>query len=230
MDARYNLDDLEDFTFDSVMLVTANDANCLLWCMSVGLLKSSMICPHCTKDMKLSAATHRRRATCGSIERSVKSGSFLPKSNLPVRTIVRIMQHWASRRPVADVIEDLRVASATATNWYKFCRNKKSKCNCGTCHPECWLFGGVDQATKKWFGVLTYEDRTKPFGSYVSTNESHTLVSNPALTGMDYSHQLVNDSEDFVNPANGAHTQGIESVWEMTSSFGGRSFPPWSVW
>ncbi|RQM19655.1 hypothetical protein B5M09_011329 [Aphanomyces astaci] len=82
-----------------------------------------MICPHCTKDMKLSAATHRRRATCGSIERSVKSGSFLPKSNLPVRTIVRIMQHWASRRPVADVIEDLRVASATATNWYKFCRN-----------------------------------------------------------------------------------------------------------
>ncbi|KAF0775928.1 hypothetical protein AaE_000370, partial [Aphanomyces astaci] len=112
---------------------------------------------------------------------------------------------------------------------------KKSKYNRGTRHPECWLFGGVDRATKKWFGVLTYEDRTKPvlsaligkhirpgtlimsdkFGSYVSTNERHTLANNPALAGMGYSHQWMNHSENFVNPANGAHTQGIEGVWEV---------------
>ncbi|KAF0757142.1 hypothetical protein AaE_004364 [Aphanomyces astaci] len=53
------------------------------------------------------------------------------------------------------------------------------------------------------------------FGSYVSTNERHTLANNPALAGMGYSHQWVNHSENFVNPANGAHTQGIEGVWEV---------------
>ncbi|ETV80994.1 hypothetical protein H257_06428 [Aphanomyces astaci] len=161
MDARYNLDDLEDFTFDRVMQVTTNDADCLRWCMSIG--------------------------------------------------------------GVGSVVE----IDETSLK-------KKSKYNRGTRHPECWLFGGVDRATKKWFGVLTYEDRTKPvlsafigkhirpgtlimsdkFGSYVSTNERHTLANNPALAGMGYTHQWVNHSENFVNAANGAHTQGIEGVWE----------------
>ncbi|ETV90525.1 hypothetical protein H310_14714 [Aphanomyces invadans] len=173
------------------------------------------------------------------------------------------MRHWASRRPVSDVVEDFKVSSRTASDWYSFCRDvcssemlkcemkiggvgsvveidetslkKKSKYNCGKRHPECWLFGGVDRTTKKWFGVLTYEDRTKrtlsalirkhvrpgtlimsdKFGSYVSSNEEHTLANNPTLAGMGYSHQWVNHSENFVNPANGAHTQTVEGVWEV---------------
>ncbi|ETV69798.1 hypothetical protein H257_14623 [Aphanomyces astaci] len=49
------------------------------------------------------------------------------------------------------------------------------------------------------------------FGSYVSTNERHTLANNPALAGMDYSHQWVNHTENFVNPAKGAHTQDAQN-------------------
>ncbi|ETV94744.1 hypothetical protein H310_11706 [Aphanomyces invadans] len=99
------------------------------------------------------------------------------------------MRHWASRRPVSDVIEDLKVSSRTASDWYSFCRDvcpsdmlkcemkiggvlsvdeidktslkKKSKYNCGKRHPGCLLFGGVDRTTKKRFGVLTFEDRIK---------------------------------------------------------------------
>jgi hypothetical protein len=38
---------------------------------------------------------------------------------------------------------------------------KKSKYNRGRVHEDCWLFGGVDRTTKKWFGVLVYNNRTK---------------------------------------------------------------------
>ncbi|KAH9083264.1 hypothetical protein LEN26_021019 [Aphanomyces euteiches] len=102
-------------------------------------------------------------------------------------------------------------------------------------HPDCWLFGGVDRTTKKWFGVLTFQDQTKPtltalikkhirpgtmimsdkFGSYVSANGRHNLANDPNLSDMNYGHMWVNHSENFVNPSNGAHTQRIEGLWEV---------------
>ena len=38
---------------------------------------------------------------------------------------------------------------------------KKSKYNRGTRHEDCWLFGGVDRTTNRWFGVIVFDDRTK---------------------------------------------------------------------
>jgi hypothetical protein len=113
--------------------------------------------------------------------------------------------------------------------------SKKSKYGRGTRHPEHWLFGGVERLSGKWFGILTGTDRTKPtlsaliakhirpgtlimsdkFGSYVSSNEAHTLANNPVLRQMEYAHQWVNHSENFVDPTTGAHTQTIEGVWEV---------------
>ncbi|KAH9115851.1 hypothetical protein LEN26_012953 [Aphanomyces euteiches] len=110
---------------------------------------------------------------------------------------------------------------------------KKSKYGRGTQHEDRWLFGGVDRETKKWFGVLTFNDRTRArlvpiianhiregtlivsdkFSAYVS--QRNTLANNPALARMGYSHMWVNHSRNFVNPVNGAHTQSIEGVWEV---------------
>lgn len=38
---------------------------------------------------------------------------------------------------------------------------KKPKYNRGQRHQDCWLFGGVERESGKWFGVLVHNDRTK---------------------------------------------------------------------
>ncbi|ETV89491.1 hypothetical protein H257_00755 [Aphanomyces astaci] len=97
---------------------------------------------------------------------------------------------------------------------------------------DCWLFGGVDRATKRWFVILVGEDRTKltllalmkkhvrpgtlimsdKFGSYVSTNVAHSLANNRYLQDIKYGHQWVNHTDNFVGPTTGAHTQCIEGM------------------
>ncbi|ETV66063.1 hypothetical protein H257_17392 [Aphanomyces astaci] len=42
------------------------------------------------------------------------------------------------------------------------------------------------------------------FGSYVSTNEVHTLANNRDLQDMRYGHQWVNYTDNFVDPTIGA--------------------------
>ncbi|ETP20067.1 hypothetical protein F441_06123, partial [Phytophthora nicotianae CJ01A1] len=110
---------------------------------------------------------------------------------------------------------------------------KKSKNNVGARHPDFWLFGGVDRTTNMFFASVVYEDRTKPrlsaeirkfvlpgshimsdmWPSYVTADGRHNIENNPYLEGTDYSHQWVNHSTNFVNPANGAHTQRIEGAF-----------------
>jgi IS1 family transposase len=115
---------------------------------------------------------------------------------------------------------------------------KKSKYNRGTRHEDRWVFGGFDRTTKKWFGIVVGNDRTKPtlssvikkyirpgtlimsdsWPSYVSVDRNgdvHNLENNRWLVDMGYRHQYVNHSENFVDPDSGAHTQGIEGTWEV---------------
>ncbi|KAH9152649.1 hypothetical protein LEN26_003656, partial [Aphanomyces euteiches] len=97
---------------------------------------------------------------------------------------------------------------------------KKSKYNRGTQHQDYWLFGGVDRTTGKWFARLVYNDRTKPTLSDVIDQHikpGTTIMSDKfaSLRHKNFSHFWVNHSENFVDPATGAHTQTIEGLWEV---------------
>ncbi|ETO86348.1 hypothetical protein F444_00123 [Phytophthora nicotianae P1976] len=227
---------LKDTTFDGLMDATSSASDALAWCMSVHLLPTSLLCPKCAKDMRLDVNNERRRCSrslCRT-ERSVRTSSFFAKSKLPLRKLVRLICHWAARAAVTKAAEIVGVNEQAAMQWYTYCRDvcskemlsipvqiggeghiveidetslkKKSKYNRGKHFPDYWLFGGVDHTTNRWFGIVTYEDRTKPTLSAIMKKhiKPGTLVMSDQFT-----------SETYVDPVSGAHTNGVEGAWEI---------------
>ncbi|KAG2894400.1 hypothetical protein PC129_g10229 [Phytophthora cactorum] len=209
---------LRHTTFAGVIDITSSASETLKWCMSVHLVPSSLLCPKCAKDMSLDVQRERwrcARVSCRT-ERSVRTGSFFGKSKLPLRKLVRLICHWEARTPVTKVAEMVGI-------------NEQAALQRGRRFPDCWLFGGVDRTTNRWFGILTYDDRTKPtlsilikkhikaandcsttimsdrFVSYVSAN-THLL------RGMNFKHLWVNHSETYMDPVTGAHTNRVEGA------------------
>ncbi|KAF0729652.1 hypothetical protein Ae201684_012713 [Aphanomyces euteiches] len=261
---RYDLSQVNLFTYDVVMAVTEDEIAAIQWCMDVGLIRQEFFCPQCSNSMKQDGTRWRcRRSTCNDLQFSVRKGTVFVEVKIPIRKFVRILFHYASNTPVTKCASQKKVSQNTVSKVYSICRDmcseelcrtdmkiggygaiveidetslkKKSKYNRGRHYPDCWLFGGVDRGTKQWFGRIVYGDRTKKtlselirehinpgtliisdkFSSYVSLNGRHNLANNPVLRDMDYSHQWVDHSENFVNPTNGAHTQTIEGYWEI---------------
>ncbi|KAG1704259.1 hypothetical protein DVH05_006268 [Phytophthora capsici] len=85
-----------------------------------------------------------------------------------------------------------------------------------------------------WFAQVVGGDRTKAtlschikthilpghimsdmWPSYVSADGHHNIENNPFLAGMDYSHEWVNDSPNFVDSQTGARTQRIEGDYKV---------------
>ncbi|EGZ06612.1 hypothetical protein PHYSODRAFT_531350 [Phytophthora sojae] len=187
-----------------------------------------------------------RRSGHPGKELSLKKGSFFDGTKLAYRTVLRLMFFWASDIPVGTAEQFLGISDVTAIDWYGFCRDicsaemlqcsmmiggvghtveidetslkKKSKFGRGKQHEDYWLFGGVDRATGRWFGIHIMAGSTiisDQFSSYVSVNGKHTLENNKWLKGKNYTHKWVNHDKFFVDPKTGAHTNRIEGTWEV---------------
>ena len=89
---------------------------------------------------------------------------------------------------------------------------------------DIWVFGGICRETKKVFAIRV-DDRTSrtliplintiilPGTKIISDGWSaYTPLRNGPLPAR-YTHQIVNHSQNFVDPITGAHTQGVERMW-----------------
>ena len=100
----------------------------------------------------------------------------------------------------------------------------KRKSQAGRILPnsDIWIFGGICRETKKIFAVQV-PDRTiatltaeiKKFiapGTKIISDLWPAYGRIPAL-GMNYTHETVNHSTNFIDPNTGAHTQNVERMW-----------------
>jgi transposase-like protein len=102
-----------------------------------------------------------------------------------------------------------------------FTRHKSHQ---GRLMPQLWVFGGTCRDTGECF-MFPIADRSAATLIPVITQHilpGTTIVSDlwraynniPTIPGMNYTHETVNHSENFVDPNTGANTQRIERSWK----------------
>ena len=96
----------------------------------------------------------------------------------------------------------------------------KRKYNRGRMREGQWVLGGVERGTDKVFMQIVPSRDAATLLPIITANvepgtEIHTdeWRSYATLNVQGYVHNSVNHSIQFVNPANGAHTQSIECTW-----------------
>ena len=87
------------------------------------------------------------------------------------------------------------------------------------------MFGGIERGTTHSFMVVVLDrsaDTLLPIiqryirpGTLIISDEWRAYCQ---IRSLGYTHQTVNDSQNFVNPATGAHTNSIEGYWSCVKS------------
>ena len=86
-----------------------------------------------------------------------------------------------------------------------------------------WVFGGICRRTKEFFAVIVIDKTADTLldiiREYIAPGTAIYSDGWRAYTGIadipncNYSHQVVNHSENFVDPETGTHTNTIEAKW-----------------
>ena len=98
----------------------------------------------------------------------------------------------------------------------------KRKYNCGRELSQVWLFGGIERVSKKIF-IIPLVDQKRDAATLIPLIHKYikakSIIISDAwkayakLSEYDYTHQVINHSENFVNPLNkNIHTQNIERL------------------
>lgn len=101
----------------------------------------------------------------------------------------------------------------------------KRKYNRGRMLKEQWVFGGICRETKEVFLYAVERRDRATLESCIKANilPGTTIISDmwksyaniQSIPGYNFKHLIVNHSENFVDPITGAHTQQIESTWNI---------------
>jgi transposase-like protein len=112
-------------------LVALKDpARLIEWCMNVGVLSSTYVCPQCGKNMKLSKTdklsdkyTWRCRRDDHDLRRSVRKGTWFEECRLSMYQILIITYYWVIGRPAKHIALDRNISPTTVGEWKNFCRD-----------------------------------------------------------------------------------------------------------
>ncbi|RQM19200.1 hypothetical protein B5M09_013993 [Aphanomyces astaci] len=138
----YDMSDVGEFSWHSILKATMDEDTCVAWCMKVGHLPNAATCPKCDLAMSFafkSKPWRCRRAACtggGSVERGMRFASWFKGSKIPMAKLVRLIFAWASRKPVGIVIAEEEIARESGVDWYQYCHDL---CSAECCVPRCWL-------------------------------------------------------------------------------------------
>ncbi|KAE8888423.1 hypothetical protein PF005_g10522 [Phytophthora fragariae] len=147
----YHVEDESLFAMDKVIEITCDEALCIRWSMSMGLIDKEKLWPQCHGPMRL-ASTRKRLRGCrhqaaelaGASERTAYEYFAYCRSTC-LKELLR-----------AKIGGDGEVVEISDTSLAK-----KRKYNRGRHYEEFWLFGGVERGTGRWFGRIVYNKRTK---------------------------------------------------------------------
>ena len=86
-----------------------------------------------------------------------------------------------------------------------------------------WVFGGICRSNKEFFAVVVLDRKEETLLDYIKQYIAPgTMIFSDGwkayhnirrIEGFNYSHEVVNHSENFVDPVTGTHTNTIESKW-----------------
>ncbi|XP_068219505.1 uncharacterized protein [Palaemon carinicauda] len=195
---------------------------------------------------------HKKRKYC-NFTVSDRKGTFLDKVKLPVWKLMiflcQFLSEFWKHRPI---IKYLNISSKTSVDWRSFCsevsqfwyNNQEpiggvdveveidetlithSKYHKGRPLTQCWLFGGIERTSKKFFVEALIDpgaDNRKSetliplINRYIKPGSiiySDSWRGYNKISESGYTHFQVNHSENFVDPNNpNIHTQNIERLW-----------------
>lgn len=185
------------------------------------------------------------------VEKSIRAGSWFEKCNMTLEEILKFTYWWCQDLDQAQIKHELGISSNTAVDWDMFCRETcevtlenqseklggegkvvqideskfgKRKYHRGHRVEGQWVFGGIEDGTRKSFMVaVDKRDEETLLPVIKKWIQPGTLIISDCwkayinLEKHGYKHSTVNHSKEFVNEV-GEHTNRIEGHWRQAKA------------